>query len=38
MHEPPEPTEREDEQAPERVPEEDGMSAPGHEDPESQPA
>jgi hypothetical protein len=35
MHDNPEPTEREQEQAPERVPEEDAMSGQGHEDPES---
>ena len=34
MHDQPEPTEEEQEQAPERVPEEDAMSAPGHDDPE----
>jgi hypothetical protein len=35
MHDNPEPTESEQEQAPERVPEEDAMSGHGHEDPES---
>jgi hypothetical protein len=35
MHDNPEPTEREEEQAPERVPEEEAMSGQGHEDPES---
>lgn len=34
MHDDPEPTDEEHEQAPERVPEEEAMSAPGHEDPE----
>ncbi len=34
MHDNPEPTEEEQEQAPERVPEEDAMSGQGHEDPE----
>ena len=34
MHDNPEPTEEEQEQAPERVPEEDTMSGHGHEDPE----
>ena len=34
MHEQPEATEEEQEQAPERVPEEEAKSAPGHEDPE----
>ncbi len=29
----PDPTEREQEQAPERIPEEDAMRGPGHEDP-----
>lgn len=33
MHDNPEPTEQEHDQTPERVPEEDAMSAPGHEDP-----
>ena len=33
MHEQPEPTEREQEQAPERLPDEDAMRYPGHEDP-----
>lgn len=33
MAEQPEPTERENEQAPERLPEEDSMRGPGHEDP-----
>lgn len=36
MHDNPEPTQGEHEQAPERVPEEDAMSGQGHEDPESQ--
>jgi hypothetical protein len=35
MHDSPEPTEREHEEAPEHVPEEDAMSGHGHEDPES---
>jgi len=34
MHEQPEPTEEEQEQAPERVPDEDAMRYPGHEDPD----
>lgn len=34
MGEQPEPTEREHEQAPERLPEEDAMRYPGHEDPD----
>src|ERR1044072_7028098 len=34
VHDNPEPTEREEEQAPDRVPEEDAMSGQGHEDPE----
>jgi hypothetical protein len=34
MHDNPEPTEREHEEAPERVPEADAMSGHGHEDPE----
>ncbi len=34
MHEQPAPTEEEHEQVPERVEEEDAMSAPGHENPE----
>ena len=34
MHDNPEPTEEEQEQAPKRVPEEDAMSGQGHEDPE----
>lgn len=34
MHDNPEPTEREEEEAPERVREEDAMSGQGHEDPE----
>ena len=34
MHDNPEPTEEEQEQAPERVPEEVAMRGPGHEDPE----
>ncbi|HSB40021.1 MAG TPA: hypothetical protein VLD13_13110 [Gaiellaceae bacterium] len=34
MHDNPEPTEREEEAAPERVREEDVMSGQGHEDPE----
>ena len=34
MHDSPEPTEREQEQAPERVPEEDAMNGQGHEEPE----
>ena len=33
MHEQPEPTEREQEQVPERLEEEDSMRGPGHEDP-----
>ena len=33
MHEQPEPTEREQEQGPERLEEEDAMRGPGHEDP-----
>ena len=33
MHEQPEPTEREQEQAPERLDEEDAMRGPGHENP-----
>jgi hypothetical protein len=36
MHDNPEPTESEQEQARERIPEEDAMSGQGHEDPESQ--
>ena len=35
MHDNPEPTEREQEQAVERVPEEQAKSGQGHEDPES---
>ena len=35
MHDNPEPTEEEQEQTPERLPEEDAMSGQGHEDPES---
>ncbi|HKG44737.1 MAG TPA: hypothetical protein VKB10_10895 [Gaiellaceae bacterium] len=35
MHDNPEPTEEEREQAPERVPEEDAMSGQGHDDPEA---
>jgi hypothetical protein len=35
MHDQPEPTEEEQEQVPERLPEEDAMRYPGHEDPES---
>jgi hypothetical protein len=34
MHDNPEPTEREHEEAPERIPEADAMSGHGHEDPE----
>jgi hypothetical protein len=34
MSEQPEPTEEEQEQAPERLPEEDAMRYPGHDDPE----
>ena len=34
MSEQPEPTEEEQEQAPERLPDEDAMRGPGHEDPE----
>ncbi|MDX6507767.1 MAG: hypothetical protein QOG06_2411 [Gaiellaceae bacterium] len=34
MHENPEPTEEEQEQAPEQVPEADAMSGAGHEEPE----
>jgi hypothetical protein len=34
VHDNPEPTEEEQEQAPERVPEEEAMSAPGQDDPE----
>jgi hypothetical protein len=34
VHDDPEPTEEEHEQAPERIPEEESMSAPGHDDPE----
>jgi hypothetical protein len=34
VHDNPEPTEQEHEQAPERVPEEEAMSAPGQDDPE----
>ena len=33
MHEQPEPTEREQGEAPERMPDEDAMRYPGHEDP-----
>jgi hypothetical protein len=36
MHDNPEPSEREEEEAPERVPEADAMSGHGHDDPESQ--
>ncbi len=32
MHDNPEPTEREHEEAPERIPEQDAMSGHGHED------
>jgi hypothetical protein len=35
MHDQPQPTEEEQEQVPERLPEEDAMRGPGHEDPES---
>lgn len=35
MHEQPEPTEREQEKAPERLPDEDAMRYPGHDDPQS---
>jgi hypothetical protein len=35
MHDNPEPTEREQEEAPERTPEADAMSGHGHEDPEA---
>jgi hypothetical protein len=34
MHDNPDPTEREEEQAPELVPEADAMSGQGHDDPE----
>lgn len=34
MHDNPEPTEEEHEQAPDRVPEADAMAAPGQDDPE----
>lgn len=34
MHDNPEPTEEEQEQTPERLPDEDAMSGQGHEDPE----
>jgi hypothetical protein len=34
VHDNPEPNEREEEQAPDRVPEEEAMSGQGHEDPE----
>jgi hypothetical protein len=33
MHEQPDATEREQEQVPERLPEEDAMRGPGHDDP-----
>jgi hypothetical protein len=33
VHEQPEPTEEEQEQAPERIAEEDAMRGPGHDDP-----
>jgi hypothetical protein len=33
MHEQPEPTEREQEATPERLPDEDAMRYPGHDDP-----
>jgi hypothetical protein len=33
VHEPPQPTDEEQEQAPERLPEEDAMRHPGHDDP-----
>lgn len=33
MHEQPEPTEGEQEEAPERLPDEDAMRYPGHDDP-----
>ena len=35
MHQQPEPTEEEQEQAPERLPEEDAMRYPGHDDPDA---
>lgn len=35
MHEQPEPTEREQEQVPERLADEEAMRYPGHEDPHS---
>jgi hypothetical protein len=35
VHEQPEPTEGEQEEAPERLPDEDAMRYPGHEDPHS---
>lgn len=34
MHEQPDPTEEEQEQVPERLPDEDAMRGPGHDDPE----
>jgi hypothetical protein len=34
VHDQPEPTDEEHEQAPDRVPEEEAKSAPGHDDPE----
>ena len=37
MHEQPEPTEGEQEEAPERLPDEDAMRYPGHEDPPETP-